>query len=146
MDRRTFIRNGCLACAGATVFSGLLDACISTGHIAGELEANGIKVPLKDFELRNGGHRTYLVVRQEALQYPVCIYRVSEREYTALWLSCSHQGAELQVNGDRMTCPAHGSEFDKYGQVQQGPAAAGLRSFPVTIQADHLFIDLRKKA
>jgi Rieske Fe-S protein len=61
-------------------------------------------------------------------------------------MQCSHQGAELQASGDRLTCPAHGSEFDNKGFAQQGPADQALRSFPTTINGETLFIDLRKQS
>ena len=88
-------------------------------------------------------YRSFLIVRNEALQYPICIYRINENEYSALWMSCTHQGAELQASGDRLQCTAHGSEFTNKGKVSNGPADKDLRTFPVTINNDQLFIDLR---
>lgn len=40
-----------------------------------------------------------------------------ENKYHALWTGCTHQGTELQVFGDRLQCPAHGSEFANTGAV-----------------------------
>jgi len=77
------------------------------------------------------------------LAFPIYVFRVSENEFSALWMQCSHQGNELQALGDQLHCPAHGSEFDFKGQVTQGPASHNLRSFPVAIQSDQIFIDLR---
>lgn len=146
MDRRSFIFKSCAACIGATVFSGFMESCKSVAYATGSLTDNGLKVPLKDFQLRKGGYHSYVIIRHESLQYPICVYRFTDKEYAALWMQCSHQGAELQVNGERLTCPAHGSEFDRRGIVQQGPAATALRSFPIQVNEDHLFIDLRKQA
>ena len=46
--------------------------------------------------------------------------------------------------GDYLQCPAHGSEYDNRGKVTNGPADKDLRTFPVTIDNNQLFIDLRK--
>jgi Rieske Fe-S protein len=58
-------------------------------------------------------------------------------------MRCTHQGTELQVFGDRLQCPAHGSEFTNTGMVQNGPADDPLRTFPVRIEANTLKIDLK---
>ena len=58
-------------------------------------------------------------------------------------MRCTHQGTELQASGDRLQCPAHGSEFDNKGTVKTGPADKALRSFPVTVSNNQLFIDLK---
>ena len=91
-------------------------------------------------------YSSFIIVRNEALKYPICIYRINEQEYTALWMKCSHQGAELQASGDVLQCAAHGSEFNSKGEVRNGPANAALRSFPVSVTNDEIFIDLRKQS
>ena len=106
---------------------------------------NGITIGLKDFETPKKGFREYVVVRHESLQFPVCVYRLDNNNYSALLMRCTHQGAELQVSGDVLTCSAHGSEFSKTGKVLQSPASEDLRTFPVSVTGDQLFIDLRKK-
>jgi Rieske Fe-S protein len=58
-------------------------------------------------------------------------------------MRCSHQGAELQVFGDKLQCPAHGSEFDNKGGVQSGPADIKLRTFAVVIENNQLKISLK---
>ena len=58
-------------------------------------------------------------------------------------MRCTHQDAQLEVFGDRLECPAHGSEFNDRGKVMEGPAQANLRTFPVTIQKDKLYISLK---
>ncbi len=147
MNRRDFIQKGCTACLSVTVMAGLLSSCGATHYIAGKLGKDGLMVPLDDFKTGKGpdaAFRSFIIIRNEALQYPICVYRFSQTDYSALWMRCSHQGAELQVSGDAMHCPAHGSEFNSKGQVTSGPAAQSLRSFPVTVSDTELFIDLRK--
>lgn len=147
MNRRHFIKNGCFACLGLMLTPGLLTGCRPLKQVSGRLDADGVSVSIADFISRKGGSDhflPYLVIRNDALLYPICVYRISDVVYTALYMRCSHQGAELQVAGDRLTCPAHGSEFDQQGASRQGPASIPLRSFPTIIRAQELFIDLRK--
>lgn len=147
MERRDFILKGCAACLSATALSGLLSSCKPASYVAGKLNDNGITVNADDFKMKKGGketYRSYIIVRNEALQFPICLYRFTDTEYSALWMSCTHQGTELQASGDFLQCPAHGSEFNNKGAVVSGPADQGLRSFPVTVSNNQVFIDLRK--
>jgi len=147
MNRKDFIVNSCAACLGATALSGLLSSCTSTRYINGTIGKDGLTVSTKEFVIQKKDsvdYRSFIIVGHESLQYPVCVYRLTETEYTALWMRCTHQGAELQASGDHLQCPAHGSAFNNKGLVTNGPAANNLRSFPVTVNNNELFIDLRK--
>jgi Rieske Fe-S protein len=148
MDRRDFIVNSCAVCLSATALSGLLSSCKSTQYISGRLNNDGVVVDADDFKITKKGkteYRSFVIVRNDALQFPVCVYRFSETDYSAVWMQCSHQGAELQASGDYLHCPAHGSEFSNKGKVTNGPADKDLRTFPVVVNNNQLFIDLRKK-
>lgn len=91
-------------------------------------------------------YRSFIIVRNDALKCPICVYRMNDNDYTALWMRCTHQGAELQASGDVLQCTAHGSEFTSKGEVRNGPADKALRTFPVTVTNDEIFIDLRKQS
>ena len=144
MERKEFIRACGFACATSLGLATLLPGCANTKLISGRIVEDDLVVPLSEFENRNGGgYRPYVIVRNEILQYPICVYRLSDSEYTAIWLRCTHQGADLQVFGDKLQCPAHGSEFSQYGSVQNGPADRKLRTFPVTIDQQQLKISLK---
>jgi Rieske Fe-S protein len=146
MNRKTFIKASCLACTSLSFLGTVLESCSSVKYTAGTLNENGLLIQLDLFNVKTKSTIPYVIVRHDSLQYPICVYKINATEYSAVYLSCSHQGAELQVSGDNLTCPAHGSEFDKFGNVMQGPASGNLRTFPTSIQNDQLFIDLRKKA
>ena len=146
MNRKDFITKSCIACTSLTLLSSFIESCTTVRYTSGTLNENGMLVELKEFDTRKEGKRSYVIVRNESLQYPICVYRLDDDSYSAVLMQCTHQGAELQVAGDQLTCPAHGSEFDKTGMVTQGPAAMNLRSFPVSIENEQLFIDLRKRS
>ena len=147
MNRREFIVNSCAACLGATAVSGLLSGCASTRYTNGNLVKDGLTLSADEFKIQKKGrteYRPFIIIRNDSLQYPIYVYRFGETEYSALWMKCSHQGAELQASGDQLQCSAHGSEFNNKGKVTCGPADKDLRSFPVTVNNNELFIDLRK--
>jgi Rieske Fe-S protein len=147
MNRREFIVNGCAACLAATAVSGLLSSCSTTRYASGTLGKDGLSVSLEEFKIKKKDrtdYRPFIIVRNESLQYPIYVYRFGETEYSALWMRCTHQGTELQASGDQLQCSAHGSEFSNKGKVTNGPADKDLRSFPVTVNNNELFIDLRQ--
>ena len=149
MNRRDFIKQGCTACLSVSAIAVMIPSCTVTKIVPGTLGKDGITVHPDEFKLRHGGRQeyaSYIVVRNEALKYPICIYRFSDKEYSALWLRCTHQGTELQASGDALQCPAHGSEFNNRGEVTNGPANSNLRRFPVAVTEHEIFIDLRKQS
>lgn len=135
-----------MACLGGAAMSALLQSCGVSKNLSGNISDSDLLVALSDFETKAGKethYKKYIIVHNDKLKFPICVYRFDAANYSALWLQCSHQGAELQVFGDKLQCPAHGSEFDNKGKVTNGPAEAGLRTFPVTIEATQLKISLK---
>lgn len=148
MKRRAFLKNTCTACIAITGITALMPSCKPIQFVAGKFNNDGLLLNANDFRIKNSGtdaYRLYVVVRNEQLKFPICVYRFNESDYTALWMECAHQGAEVNVVGSYLQCPAHGSEYDNRGRVTNGPAESNLRTFPVTVNNDQLFIDLRKK-
>lgn len=146
MNRKEFIKTCGFACVGAGTLSLLLQSCAAPKMVTAKIAGDDIVVPLKDFEISKGGQvsfRKYVVIHNEQLQYPICIYRFSESEYTALLMRCTHQGSELTAYGDKLVCAAHGSEFDNRGAVASSPADKPLRSFPIRIDSHQLKISLK---
>jgi Rieske Fe-S protein len=124
-----------------------MTSCTPTQYITGILDKDGLIVQKDQFKIGSkGSYSSFIVVRNENLLFPICIYRFSEQEYSAIWLKCAHMGAEVNVVGDTLQCPAHGSEYNNRGMVTNGPATSNLRTFPVVIRNNELFIDLRKQS
>jgi Rieske Fe-S protein len=144
MERKTFIRTCGLACMGGTLLTTMLEGCSSTKMVTGTIADTDLVVPAAVFVQKGDRYRRYVVVQHEQLAYPICLYRFSESRYSALLMRCTHQGTELQVFGDRLQCPAHGSEFSNQGAVQNGPADTDLRRFPVTVQNNEIYISMKK--
>ena len=143
MDRKDFIKDCGHACLVGLGLSAMLSSCSTAKILSGKIVNDDLVVPISDFESRKAGYKKFVVVHNDLLQYPICVYRKNENEYNALWMRCTHQGTELQVFGDKLQCPAHGSEFDDRGNVQNGPADIKLRTFPVVIENKQLKISLK---
>ncbi|HEY8935315.1 MAG TPA: Rieske 2Fe-2S domain-containing protein, partial [Cyclobacteriaceae bacterium] len=114
MNRKDFI-TACSKCSlGVLIAPALLEACASTKYIHALIVDSDLVVSLSDFEIIKNEtvqYHKYIVVQHDSLQFPICVYRISPEIYHALWMQCTHQGTELHVFGDRLQCPAHGSEF-----------------------------------
>ena len=146
MSRRSFVQMTCSACVGSPVITSLLAGCASARYVNGTLESTGISVLKTEFNISKDAapsYRDYIIVRNEKLEYPICLYRLTETDYSAILMKCTHQGTELQAAGDHLHCPGHGSEFNNRGQVSHGPAENNLRTFNVRTEEEKLFIELK---
>lgn len=146
MKRKDFIKTCGYTCLGSAAIAMLLQGCASTRDLNGRINDSDLLIPLKEFETSAGNkihYKKYIVIHNQSLKYPICVYRFDTNNYSALWMQCTHQGAELQVFGDKLQCPAHGSEFDSKGKVTSSPAEKPLRTFPVHINNDQLVISLK---
>jgi Rieske Fe-S protein len=149
MTRKNFIVKACSACLSATAVAMVGTSCSATRYLPGNLVKNGLTINKTDFMIagrKQSRIRSFVVIRNDALQFPICLYRFSDHHYSAIWMRCTHQGTELQAIGDTLQCPAHGSEFNSIGLVTSGPADNNLRTFPVIVNGNEIFIDLRKQS
>ena len=146
MNRTEFLKTCGAACLGGSMLSPLLTGCAASMAITANVIGSDLILPESEFEfLKNDKvqFRSYRVVQNDQLEYPVCVYRLAPHTYSALWMRCSHQGTELQAFGDKLHCPAHGSEFNQRGGVTNGPAADALRTFSVAVVDGQLQISLK---
>lgn len=144
MDRRDFLKNGCKACLlmGAGVFIGtsFLESCASIGSMA-LLKAKSIggkvSIPLSEFAVQ----KTKLV-RVSGYEYDIAVREVSEGNYLALLMKCTHAGQPLTKTGAGFYCTLHGSRFTPTGIVENGPASQPLAHMPVAVEGQQLVITL----
>ena len=145
MDRKEFLKVCGVTCLGVIGVSALLQSCVGTHHVQGILNNNKIEINKAEFiHLKKGesSFRKYIIVRFDKSDFPVVVYRFSETDYKAMLLRCTHQGNELNVNGDLISCPAHNSEFTNKGEVLTGPADRSLETFPVIIEEKNIYIQV----
>ena len=146
MERRHFIKTCGFACLGATAFSTVLQSCAGTNYFAkSALGNNQIIVKKTEFLKVEKGKQTerkYVLVKTEKLNFPICIYKTDDQNYTALFMECTHKGCELKPQGDYLICPCHGSEFSNKGIVQNPPAEENLRSFNTKVDNENIYVQL----
>ncbi|HTE33355.1 MAG TPA: Rieske (2Fe-2S) protein [Chryseolinea sp.] len=147
MNRKEFVVRCGAGCLAMLATPGLLASCAGPKYLTAPIEGSFMVVPRTAFEIvaddASKTYRRYVIVENESLEYPICLYRKSDDLYQALWMKCTHQGTELHVFGEKLQCPAHGSEFTSSGAVQNGPAAQPLRTFEVIPSDAAIKISLR---
>lgn len=147
MNRKEFLKTCGFGCLAGIASVSLLESCSSSLAMTKEIVGSDILLPIDDFEIKYNGkikYKKYIVIQNDLLKFPICVYRFDSENYTAILMECTHQGAELQVYGDKLQCVAHGSEFNNKGVVEDGPATTDLRNFPVLIENNILKISLKK--
>ena len=145
MDRKQFLKTCGLACFGGLAAMAVPAGCAPAKTVNSAIDGDNLVIPVSDFGDEATGYRKYIVVSNELLRFPICVFRHSNDEYAALWMECSHMGAELQVFGDTLQCPAHGSEFSNIGAVRNGPADRARRKFPTAVENGFIKISLKKQ-
>ena len=145
MKRNEFVKQCSKGCLSLLIAPAVLQGCAGVKYTRASVQDNAMTLPVSSFKLVSGNGTTYapfVVAENESLRYPICVYRTDDTTYNALWMRCTHRGTELRAYGDRLYCPAHGSEFTKSGAVQNGPADEPLKTFDVTVDGDQLKINL----
>jgi cytochrome b6-f complex iron-sulfur subunit len=64
-----------------------------------------------------------------------------QQGFSALSLVCPHLGCTVNVTGEGLTCPCHGSRYLVDGSLRNGPASRSLASLRLEISDDkHLIV------
>ncbi len=75
----------------------------------------------------------------------IAIFKMGS-SYYAIDEECTHAKGPLHegnVNGNVVTCPWHGSQFDiTNGRVIKGPAKSNVKSYKVTTEGNDIFVDI----
>lgn len=141
MQRRDFIKQGCMTClafAGAGVLLSL-EGCASLPVVKVEAaeDARTIAVPFASI-----GPEGMAIVRSRSLRNDILVVRNADGEYHALLMRCTHQDQPLTATRTGLHCSSHGSAFDLQGNVLSAPAERGLTRFPVSVLTDRLSISI----
>lgn len=140
MKRKNFL----IACCGTSTLA-FLASCSKTYYATNTTTGKNIAVSLSEFEETKEGVKTqrpFVLVKNEQLPFPIAVYCSKEKNYTALYLECTHSGCELRPASTVLQCPCHGSEFSTEGKVLNPPAEKDLHQFPVKVSDKELFIQL----
>lgn len=146
LNRKDFLKSCAFACVKGVALATLFQSCKNSKSIIGTIIESNIHIDLSEFIITKNNitsFRKQLIIQNENIKYPISVFRLSEYEYKAIYLECTHQGAELQVFGDKIHCPIHGAEFNNKGEVEIGPAESNLRIFPCSINNNQIIISLK---
>jgi len=64
------------------------------------------------------------------------VLRTSQSKFLALNLTCTHKKCTVEFDGSSFECPCHGSQYNKYGKVTEGPAKNNLKSYKTEYNSD----------
>ncbi len=146
MNRKEFIKTCGFACLGSTGLGLLLKSCVSSNYFAQtSIIENRILINKTEFqktEKEKITERKFVLIKSEKFAYPIGLYKISDNEFSALLLQCTHNSCELQPQGDFLICPCHGSEFSNKGIVQNPPAEQNLQGFKTTTDNDYIYIHI----
>lgn len=146
MDRKKFIKTCGLACLGGATSALLFESCASANYFAKTTASNNQITVRKSEFMRliqeKPQYRKFVLARHEKFSYPIIIFRLDEENYSALLMQCTHNGCELQAQGDYLVCPCHGSEFTHKGVVQNPPAEQDLTSFEIKTDRENVYLSI----
>lgn len=146
MQRKEFIRTCSGLCLAGLGTSALLQGCASANYYAKHAES-GQTITVSRSEFTGSLHgktfaREYVLISSDRLQTPICLYKHSDTDFSALLMLCTHQGCELTVAGHMLNCPCHGSDFDNRGVVLNPPADTNLTNYKTTTDNENIYIHL----
>ena len=146
MNRTEFIKTCGFICIGGSALSTLLQSCAGGNYFAQSTSSN-TQVTIKKTEFvkmdqEKQVQRKYVLLKSDKFNFPICIFKIGEDTYSALLMECTHNGCELQPQGDNLLCPCHGSEFSNKGVVQNPPAEENLKTFTIKTDNENIYIQL----
>jgi cytochrome b6-f complex iron-sulfur subunit len=146
MNRKAFLKTCGVACVSASAMATLFQSCSSANYFAASnISENKLTLNKKEFikiVKENQTIRKYVLIKTTAYNFPICIYRISDNEYSALLMECTHKSCELNPQGNFLVCPCHGSEFSIKGAVQNPPAEQNLKTFITTTDNENIYVQL----
>lgn len=139
MDRRRFLKR--LEVLSATALGGALlpqlAGCGGWQFVDTAVAGNRLVVRRADV-----GDAAGVLVEAPGLALPIYLHRAADGRFTAVSTRCMHRGCQVEPRGGRLVCPCHGSEYSYAGAILQGPTELPLVAYPVTTDAEHVFIEL----
>jgi nitrite reductase/ring-hydroxylating ferredoxin subunit len=141
-DRRRFLSLCACTMAGSVLATG----CASLAVRQVEPTDGRLRLPLLQYpELTEDGGALTIVWRGQ--EHPVFVLALGGQRFAALSPICTHLGCTVEIQGERLVCPCHGSTYDRQGRVLRGPAERALQAYPLRVTADGVLeVDLTRGA
>lgn len=140
MERKKFISN--LAIGGSILLAApvLFNSCSEDEMTVPEENDSANNIAELDLSLSK--YNDLNTVGGFVYEGNIIVIRSTDSLYIALSKICTHQGCEVGYNhaANKLPCPCHGSEFDRDGNVLQGPATSKLTKYTTKLDGDILKI------
>jgi Rieske Fe-S protein len=148
MDRRKFIGSVFATVAGSAIVGAIGD--ITRAPLAkarekvasfGAKDVREVPINLTDApDLATTGGSYHLEF--EDLGRNILVAHISPNRFVGVDLKCTHRGCDVDYKPEekKFYCPCHGSEFDLYGRVLQGPAQKPLNYYHAELKGDEVLV------
>ena len=134
LSRRHFVT----ACCSATLTL-MASSCASLAARQVFSENGVIRLPLRNHpELSSPGGS--LKIRPDESSEVLYVMSVGNGEFSVLSPICTHRGCTVELAGERLVCPCHGSTYDRKGAVLRGPAERALASVPTSVESGDVLV------
>ena len=84
----------------------------------------------------------YVLLSYPEENYSICLYKVSDEEYLASLMKCTHQKCTTEVLNNAYICPCHGAKFAINGEVLKGPAEKNLQTFKTRVDEGNIYVSI----
>ena len=139
IGRREFLKRVGVAADTGAASATWLSCAGGLASYRGQLRGATIMIPRPQaltLQKPNG----ILVVHAKGLSGPIVLRNFENRELVATSMICTHRGCEVRPLPDSFECPCHGSAYDEFGEVLEGPARLPLPRFKVEETSDSIII------
>lgn len=126
---------GAAAVSTAAVAGLALGGCASLAAVRVTREDDTLRLAVRNHPRldRPGGQ---LEVVADGVPRPILVVAQEHGSYLALSSECTHLKCTVELEGDRIRCPCHGSIFNRAGHVLAGPAERPLNRYPARLRED----------
>jgi len=130
-SRRNFLSSACTLCAAAVLAPSVLAATAEEDDKKTKLKVvdGKVLIPAGIITERLSSFKV------KGLPRPLLLIKNPDA-WDAYLLRCTHMGVGLKIDGEELSCPAHGSRFSLSGSVIKGPAKEPLTRYKVNAVAD----------
>ncbi len=95
------------------------------------------KLTLQHLRTSSGKQHTFPFNKNKTVAFNGGFIVVTKPEIRVFSAHCTHLGCKIdKMQGDRLVCPCHGSEYDLEGKVLKGPAYRDLTEMKASISED----------
>lgn len=124
----------------ATVAAGSLFAACASVLVRQVPVSNGrVELPLAQYpELTQAG--AALQILPDGETKPLIVVVDASGKHSVISSECTHKGCTVEVQGERIVCPCHGSTYDRKGDVLKGPAQRSLRRYQSRLTSDGVLV------